>query len=256
VIFEADQAKLLLSGRKSVTLRSRWKRAGARPPYTPKRAYSIRVIGEDAPRSSKVTVLDVREGTIAGLSLAESRAAGFRTPGAASEWWREHAQLAEDIWVISIRLGDHTDRPRLLRAGAPSAATCQKKVKVVVGGEVRSVVCGRGFIGDAGTCSRGHSRPAPSPEDSGYTSSPARAMRDVGEEVPAHLQDIWSADAQLEQLAVRVGRANERGNLTAGERLSLLEADAIRLGVDVTSEVRVIEQRLRRAEGQVGDVAD
>jgi hypothetical protein len=255
LIFEADQAKKLLRGEKTLTIRSRWKRQlqvgdVAVLPYKPDHAYSIRVAGAEKPKATKLTVVTVRPGSLDTIALVDAHAAGFRTTDELRAWWAEHRHVTTDVWLIAVVLGDRTYKPRLLRAGAPSASVCTKMIRVVVGGKAQNMQCGRGFLEGAETCSRGHRRPAPSPEDSGYTSSTKRALAGVGEEVPADAQDAYSLDRRVEYAKGRAALVDERAELSPAERLALLESESKRLGVDVSGERRLILERLERAERQ------
>jgi hypothetical protein len=100
-----------------------------------------------------------------------------------------------DLWLISFVVGDQplVDPPRFPASGSPREAVCQ----ITVGKDDRGrpVLCGcafgREFPDEPERCHRGHPKPTAteSDVDHGYVSSASRAVRDIGEAVPAKEQE-------------------------------------------------------------------
>jgi hypothetical protein len=117
VIFRSELAKLILQGRKSQTRRVATAKTCR---YHTGRSYSVQP-GRGKSAVGRITVTDVRLETLGEINLQDARREGFQTRDEFFDYWRDlHGGVNFDllVWVISFRLGDLSDRPRLL---APTA---------------------------------------------------------------------------------------------------------------------------------------
>lgn len=193
VYVSPDALKLILSGRKTQIRQP----APGGCPYHAGHSYALQ--SGAVRHSERITVTQPpRLEKLGDASLRDIKREGYRT---IAEWrsaWEAlhgsydpHAQ----VWVISFVRGDHSeaaDTPRLLRASAPQAPVCKARVKTADG---KTRACNRAFPDGATVCKCGAARPRATAEDSGYTTSTYRAMRDEGEAVPPSVQASYSRQA-------------------------------------------------------------
>lgn len=121
MIFTQDMAKLVLEGRKTLTIRNK---TGPKCRYKLGACYSIQVARRT--KDEVLTVMSIEEKMLGDLNIRELRRAGFKTTLSFREWWDEHHRsliFGDDcpVWLVSFDLGDLSDTPRLLaaRPGAP-----------------------------------------------------------------------------------------------------------------------------------------
>jgi uncharacterized protein YqfB (UPF0267 family) len=118
MIFFPDMAKLVLSGRKTLTVRSKgWEERECS--FKPGRAYAVQLPKRQSRQC--LTVLEVRSASIGALGLRDLKRAGFRSRTDFRTWWDEHHPRLiygdeSEVWLIGFLLGDHSDQPRLLAA--------------------------------------------------------------------------------------------------------------------------------------------
>lgn len=86
-------------------------------------------------------------------------------------------------------------------------------------------------------------------DDRGYTSVAARGA--PGRALDDPELEMYAKQAHARHHLRRTGEWTKRRKLTPADRLRQVGTDSQRLGVDIGSETRLIEQRLRRAERDV-----
>lgn len=251
VVFTVEHGRLVK--RRALTqkrLPVRFDRRGKTLPchYVVGKSYALQVAGQPSD-GQRVTVLATREEAVRAILPRDARASGFRTRDAfLAAWTGEPDQV---VWVIVFTLGDLADHARLLRASAPTVPICTAIVTVEADGRPRKVKCGRGFTDGATHCGKGHRRPPASAEDDGYTGSSRRAMPLEGEAVSATEQEAFTIDGRARYAGERMAMIAARADLAPAERLRRVERESARLGVDISSERRLIAERLERAERQM-----
>ena len=135
MVFSSDLSKLLLAGKKSLTIRTR----GHDEPkcrWREHHAYTIQVGRKSLDK--RVTILKADERLLGDLSLVEWRKAGCKTRVEGRERWElEHKGWIwtdeSPVWLISLELGDSTDEPRLLaaRCGGPNGDYVSSPVRAL-----------------------------------------------------------------------------------------------------------------------------
>jgi hypothetical protein len=124
VIFPADMAKLVLEGRKTLTIHAKYPdEACCR--WKPGSSYSIQVSRRTSAERLTVTWVEARD--LAAINIRELKRAGFKKTGEFRERWESsHPGWVwtdeSPVWLVSFLLGDHTNEPRLLAAHCGGAS--------------------------------------------------------------------------------------------------------------------------------------
>jgi hypothetical protein len=211
-------------------------------------AYKVRVARGESPVT--ITVTDVRPEPkhVGAITLQDIRKSGFRTRADYLAHWQElHAsesKIPSAVWVVSLVCGDARDVGRYLAAFPPK----QFCAAILPNGKR----CGRGFRDKQDVCKCGRRRPEVSEDDIGYTTTPSRGVRGERQAVDATVQERYTQEAHVRHAVRRRQTVAERADLLPAERLHLVEQESRRLGIDISSESRLIAQRVDRAERQCG----
>lgn len=161
------------------------------------------------------------------LTEQQVKALGFAEPGDLYAWWRESFERVEPpastddpaidipVLVVSIQREEH-------------------RFPVAAGGVIDPL------------------HPAAS-DPAGYVDGPGGAMQDAGESPPKEITDKYSREAD-QAAALEGGRreAKRRKQWERAQRIERIEALTRLTGIDVSSDLRVIDQRLDRIEGKLG----
>jgi hypothetical protein len=255
MIFSPELAKLILQGRKTMTRRP--VKAGEKAcRYRENRAYSIQP-GRGKRGIGKLTVVSVRPEKLGDILIKDVRAEGFSTRQELVDYWtRLHGHFDPDVevWVISFVLGDRSGKERYL-AAAPSTQLCSTVLewRILPNGKKKAARrCGRVFIDGEKVCGAcGARRPEERMDDHGYTTLPHKGLKGEQAAIPPELQERYSKEGRERHTARKQRELRRRQRLSPAERLARLEAESRELGIDISSETRLIEQRAGRAERQI-----
>ncbi len=117
MIFKPELAKLIPQGKKTMTRRPT--KPGEREcRYIVGRAYRVQH-GRGKRGLYLITIQAVRDELLGALTIPDAKREGFRTRDDFYAYWQQlhgHIDLQQRVWVISFRVGDPIDAPRLLRA--------------------------------------------------------------------------------------------------------------------------------------------
>jgi hypothetical protein len=152
VVFAADQAKLLLEGRKHLTIRSK-NEPNCR--FKVGKCYTIQ--SGRRTKSEVLTILSIEERMLGDIDLKDLRRAGFRTgsyqeaTSSFREWWdkRHPSMIYGDecpVWLIGFVLGDFSDSPRYPAARISTAGAYTESAFRALNGsgdEVSEAIQGR-----------------------------------------------------------------------------------------------------------------
>lgn len=121
MIFRPELCKKILAGTKTQTRRPIKADADCR--YQPGKSYALQP-GRAKQAIGRITIDAVRIERLGDLSIKDAKREGFITIADFFAYWHDlygHVDRDQHVWVISFRLGDWTDTPRLLaaRPGAP-----------------------------------------------------------------------------------------------------------------------------------------
>lgn len=180
-----------------------------------------------------VTIRHVFELELAELTIDHAKLCGLRTASGLRESFRHAHPRATRAKLVRFDLGDMLERARWLRAGGPGPTICPK--------------CKRGLADGQAVCRCGRKRPYARPEDHGYTSRVSSAMLDAGEALSEEDTDRYALLNGQKFIAHNLKMEAEVARRGIVQRLRDVEA-AAPAGLDVRKELRIIEQRIERAE--------
>lgn len=131
MIFKPELAKKVRMGAKTMTRRpikdTDWDNTLSRYTcrYKPGRAYAIQP-GRGKPSIGRLTVLEVHRETVGQITFKDAKREGFATTDEFKEYWAAMYggtfNPDTEVWVISFRLGDWTEKSQhRLLAATPSA---------------------------------------------------------------------------------------------------------------------------------------
>ncbi|MFZ1927372.1 MAG: hypothetical protein WAU42_14690 [Solirubrobacteraceae bacterium] len=211
--------KLILQGRVT-QIRRPAPGHGRRHAFHAGRAHSVhRAHGEKA--ATRILIREVRTERLGDVTLDDARREGCRTTTELLGRWEAKygtLDLATDVLVISFIKGER-EKERYLRATPPRFDPTAED------------------------------RPE-TDDDRGYTTNPSRGI--PGRSVDDATLAKFAKDADLKRRAHAAAEQLDRSHLSPAERLQLVNEESRRLGIDISSETRMIGQRLGRAERKLG----
>lgn len=216
MIFTPANARQISRGQKTQTRRP-IKPGETKCRYKPGHTYAVQP-GRGKPSVCRIEILTVAEQRLGDLTYQDARAEGYKIRDDFWAAWADihggAADLAQPVWAITFRL--HADVPRLLVPGTGGARYDPK---------------------DEGK--------PDTPGDHGYTTNPARAMRDEPEAVPADTQERMARDARAKERVTR-SQAWAEARTVLVDQLERLKAAGP--GRHAAREIRAIEARIRRLD--------
>ncbi|HTA98653.1 MAG TPA: hypothetical protein VK730_13550 [Solirubrobacteraceae bacterium] len=222
MIEDPEIVKLILQGRVTQLRRPAPPR-GKRHSLKPGRVHPIhRAHGEKA--ATRIIIRTVRPERLGAAGPEDARREGCRTIAELFERWRAKygtLDLDADVLVISFIKGER-EKERYLRATPPRFDPTAEN------------------------------RPE-TDEDRGYTTNPSRGI--PGRSVDDATLARFAREAAVKRRAHAAAEQLDRSHMSPAERLRLVNEESKRLGIDISSETRMIGQRVGRAEHAV-DTAD
>jgi hypothetical protein len=227
VIFGAALARKALTGAKTQTRRP--VRAGKLCRYRIHHTYSVQP-GAGKPEAGRILVTAVRQQRLGDITLREAHAEGFRTTDDFKAAWVE---IHDARWISAEGLPARLTVEVLERFAARHADTPVWVVEFCLPVDPVRLLADRNARAD-------------------YVDHHARAMADEPEAVDEDTQRRITRDAGLRDAQQRAVTSAEReaelGLLTLGERLDRAIASMVADRQSASSDVRVVEKRVRALE--------